>query len=73
MHVGRERLRGLVPSAAASGHIVDDTFLAHPLYGFQGWVCVVNPAARTTDAVLDLLRDAHDAARRRYERRRGLA
>ncbi|MEB8336068.1 DUF6194 family protein [Streptomyces endophyticus] len=47
-----------------------DTVLPHPVYGAQGWVCVVNPGERTYDTVLRLLRAAHDAARARSERRR---
>ncbi|MGY0489769.1 DUF6194 family protein [Streptomyces sp. WG-D5] len=49
-----------------------DTVLPHPVYGAQHWICVVNPGARTRDTVLRLLRDAHDAARARHERRREL-
>ncbi|MEU3980430.1 DUF6194 family protein [Streptomyces sp. NPDC026672] len=48
---------------------VTDTVLPHPVYGALGWICVVDPGARTTDTVLALLRDAHDAARARFERR----
>jgi len=73
VHVGRDRLRSLVGDSAPGDAVVPDVFLPHPLYGDLGWVCVVNPAERTTDAVLDLLRAAHDSARRRYERRRGLS
>jgi hypothetical protein len=45
-------------------------FLPHPVYGSLGWVAVVNPGEHTTDAVLQLLRDAHHAARARVDRRR---
>ncbi|MFC7877958.1 DUF6194 family protein [Isoptericola sp. NPDC057391] len=70
VHVGRDRARELV----GGGEPADvDVLLPHPLYGDLGWVCVVNPAERTTPLVLDLLRVAHAAARRRYERRRGLS
>ena len=51
------------PSAA-------DTLVAHPLYGGAGWVSVLNPGPRTTDAVGELLRAAHERARERSERRR---
>ncbi|GAB6940436.1 hypothetical protein JCM11754A_39630 [Isoptericola variabilis] len=69
-HVGRERARGLVGGEVAWGDVEADVLLPHPVYGELGWVCVVNPADRTTPQVLDLLREAHDDARRRYERRR---
>ncbi|MFB7799703.1 DUF6194 family protein [Isoptericola sp. NPDC056134] len=73
VHVGRERARELVGGGRERIAVVPDVLLPHPLYGDLGWVCVVNPGERTSDAVLGLLRGAHDAARRRYERRRGLS
>lgn len=67
IHIGRERTESIVgpdadPTAA-------DVFHRHPLYGTSGWVCVINPAERTADAVLSLLREAHEAARGRAARR----
>ncbi|MEV0966187.1 DUF6194 family protein [Streptomyces sp. NPDC049910] len=47
-----------------------DRVMPHPVYGALGWISVVNPGASTRNTVLRLLRDAHDAARARYERRR---
>jgi len=73
VHVGRDRLRSLVGGRGPGDVVVPDVLLPHPLYGDLGWVCVVNPAERTTALLLDLLRQAHDAARRRYERRRRLS
>ncbi|MET7736148.1 DUF6194 family protein [Streptomyces sp. NPDC005402] len=46
-----------------------DVLLPHPVYGALGWICVVNPAERTTGTVLRLLREAHEAARARAARR----
>ncbi|MET7767473.1 DUF6194 family protein [Nocardia sp. NPDC005366] len=43
-----------------------DTIFAHPVYGPQGWLAVVNPGPRTQAAVRELLRTAHDLARSRY-------
>lgn len=47
---------------------VVDRFFPHPLYATAGWVSVVNPI-RTAEQLLALLRQAHDAARTRAERR----
>lgn len=47
----------------------DDVFNPHPLYGAAGWVCVVNPGTATSERAVELLRGAHDADRRRFERR----
>ncbi|MFD7309322.1 DUF6194 family protein [Promicromonospora sp. NPDC059942] len=46
-----------------------DVMRPHPVYGSAGWIAVVNPGPATGDTVLALLRDAHDAARARFERR----
>jgi hypothetical protein len=46
-----------------------DAILPHPVYGELGWVAIVNPGARTMPTALALLRDAHEDARRRAERR----
>ncbi|MEU1177011.1 DUF6194 family protein [Streptomyces sp. NPDC005820] len=49
-------------------HTAADTVLPHPVYGALGWISVVNPADRTTETVLRLLRTAHATARARGER-----
>lgn len=67
IHVGRERVESLVTASVDPAEV--DVFHRHPLYGTSGWVCVIDPAERTADAVLSLLRDAHEAARSRAERR----
>lgn len=46
-----------------------DEWMPHPVYGAQGWLSVVLPAERTLPRVLELLAEAHSAARRRAERR----
>ncbi|RCK69399.1 hypothetical protein DT076_10945 [Desertihabitans brevis] len=51
------------------GPLPDDTVTAHPLYGELGWLCVTNPGPHSREAVRELLRTAHAAARARHERR----
>lgn len=46
-----------------------DVLIAHPVYGAQAWLAVVEPGPRTGTAVRDLLRRAHELAKNRYERR----
>jgi hypothetical protein len=46
-----------------------DTVIAHPVYGTVGWLAVVNPGPRTDGPIRELLRDAYDVARSRYQRR----
>ncbi|MEU8705012.1 DUF6194 family protein [Streptomyces sp. NPDC048565] len=50
-----------------------DTVIAHPVYGSAAWLAVVNPGPRTEAVVRRLLREAHDRARARRERREGSA
>ncbi|MET8468143.1 DUF6194 family protein [Streptomyces sp. NPDC006422] len=66
----RDTCRRLTPEPPHD-HTAADTLLPHPVHGDQHWLCVVNPGPRTHDTVLRLLRAAHEAARGRYERRRG--
>lgn len=47
-----------------------DVVLPHPIYASSGWVAIVNPGPATTSTALGLVRNAYDAARARYERRR---
>ena len=49
-----------------------DVVQPHPVYGSAGWIAVVNPGRETGDTVLRLLREAHEAARARFNRRGGL-
>lgn len=67
IHVGREHADALVATDTDSREA--DVFHRHPLYGDAGWVCVVDPGEKTTDAALALLREAHEAARARASRR----
>lgn len=74
VHVGKDtftRLIGEGPRSAASGKDFSavDVILPHPVYGPLGWVAIVNPGQRTTSAAVALLREAHESARRRAERR----
>lgn len=68
VHLGRDRAATLV--APDSEPTAADVFRPHPLYGDAGWVCVIAPSAQTGVTLLDLLREAHDTARARAERRR---
>lgn len=48
---------------------VRDRVLPHPVYGQLGWVGIIQPGAGTTAEMKGLIRDAHAAAKRRWERR----
>nr|WP_243708416.1 DUF6194 family protein [Actinomadura sp. GC306] len=76
IHVGRARYTELTGEDPGSGSAARDfsaadVVLPHPVYGTLGWVAVVNPGERTGAAVVALLREAHEDARRRAARRAG--
>lgn len=66
IHVGRERAGQL---SLGEDPAASDALARHPQYGDAGWVSVVDPGSGTAALVLALLREAHDAARARTERR----
>ena len=73
IHVGTDtfaELTGERPRSegALRDYTVTDTVLPHPLYRAQGWVSIVNPDA-TRELPARLLRQAHEDAERRAERR----
>ena len=70
IHVGRARLAELAADEPGTHDPSEaDVVLPHPVYGSLGWVAVVNPGQRTGALVLELLGEAHEAARRRAARR----
>ncbi|HYI33710.1 MAG TPA: DUF6194 family protein [Glaciibacter sp.] len=46
-----------------------DRIIVHPVYGQLGWVAVLNPGPETAETARELLREAYEQARIRYERR----
>jgi hypothetical protein len=46
-----------------------DVVIAHPVYGSLSWLAVKNPAERTDETLRELLQNAYQLARSRYERR----
>jgi len=46
-----------------------DAVIPHPVYAELGWVCIVAPGPQSTTELEKLLRDAHQAARSRWNRR----
>lgn len=77
IHVERSEFSDVLgyPSTDIEHHSVDytasDVFTPHPVYGGSGWISVVCPGICTLSAAKNLLRSAHEADRRRVERRRG--
>jgi hypothetical protein len=55
---------------ATIDYSVLDRVIPHPVYGAQSWLSVLNPGPTTEDKARQLLAEAHDRARSRYERQR---
>jgi hypothetical protein len=55
---------------ATIDHTELDRIIPHPVYGAQSWLSVLNPGDSTGEKVKDLLAEAHDRAKTRYERQR---
>jgi hypothetical protein len=75
IHVDRStfvRLTGEEPRhlARPRDFAAADRINPHPVYGGLGWVAIVNPGERTMNTAIELLCEAHQAARLRFERRR---
>ncbi|MFW6695207.1 DUF6194 family protein [Streptomyces sp. MAR4 CNX-425] len=76
IHVGTAtftELTGEHPRAAPAprDYTATDAVLPHPVYRAQTWIAITNPATATTPLASRLLHAAHEAAKRRAERRRG--
>jgi len=48
-----------------------DRFLPHPDYARQFFVCILNPGDKNLPVALDMLREAHGIAEKRYNLRSG--
>ena len=66
------RWTGHTPRESAANTVVpsaSDVVIAHPVYGSLGWLAVKNPGERTAETLRELLHNAYQLARSRYERR----
>lgn len=65
------------PPRPAKGGIVDtehdftalDTLTPHPVYGWMGWVCVLNPTRATLERLESLIAEAHRLAVGKFNQR----
>lgn len=74
VHVGAavfEDLLGEKPRSDTAGwdYATVDVVRPHPLYRARGWVSIVNPGDATRQLAADILRDAHEEAKRRARQR----
>jgi hypothetical protein len=70
---GRAAIAGFVDDGGATHDPTEmDRIFVHPVYGRMGWLAVINPGPRASEATRALLRQAYEAARARHDRREGL-
>lgn len=63
-------LFGTSPKRPTKGCVIEgnynfqkiDTILPHPVYGWMGWICVLNPSVETFERCKDALDDAYNKA-----------
>ena len=46
-----------------------DILMPHPVYGWSGWLCVLNPSVETFENILPLIQDYYRQAIIRFEKR----
>ena len=72
-----KKLFGPTPERPPKGGIVTgswdfselDRLMPHPVYGWMGWLCILNPAQTTFDGLKPLLDAAYLKARNTIEKR----
>lgn len=73
----RERF-DFIPKRPGKGGIVDmdydfsatDQILPHPVYGWMGWICVLNPSEKTFEELKPLIQEAYEYAKEKYNKRK---
>jgi len=68
-HPGPETFTARAEAAGTDATVLDQ-FIVHPVYGPYGWLAVLNPGDQTSSVTEELLREAYELDRIRYERRR---
>jgi hypothetical protein len=61
-------LQTSVEGASAIDYAALDKVIPHPVYGPQSWLSILNPGRETEGTVKNLLDEAHNLARTRYEK-----
>lgn len=68
----------IIPKTPGKGGIVDmdydfsatNQILPHPVYGWMGWICVLNPSEKTFEELKPLIQEAYEYAKRKYNKGR---
>jgi len=65
-----ERVFGPAPKRPAKGGVIEgpwdfaasDVLMPHPVYGWMGWMCILEPSEDTFSSIEPLIREAHRRA-----------
>lgn len=68
----------IIPKRPVKGGIVDmdydfsatNQILPHPVYGWMGWICVLNPSEKTFEELKPLIQEAYEYAKKKYNKRK---
>jgi len=68
----------IIPKRPCKGGIVDmdydfsatNQILPHPVYGWMGWICVLNPSEKTFEELKPLIQEAYEYAKKKYNKRK---
>lgn len=68
----------IIPKRPGKGGIVDmdydfsatNQILPHPVYGWMGWICVLNPSEKTFEELKPLIQEAYEYAKKKYNKRK---
>jgi hypothetical protein len=70
-------LFGPKPARPAKGGVIAgeydftklDVLTPHPIYGWMGWVCILNPSQKSIDLILPLIDEYFQITKKRFEKR----
>jgi len=68
--ISRETFRNLIPISKDEpiDYSALNTFLPHPEYAKQNFVCILNPSGENIERTKNLIAEAHSIAAKRYRR-----
>ncbi|MCI8491081.1 MAG: hypothetical protein HFJ04_12735 [Lachnospiraceae bacterium] len=70
------KMFGFIPKRPPKGGVVDMSYdfsavnqlIPHPVYGWMGWICVLNPSEKMFEELKPLVREAYEYAREKYNK-----